>query len=212
MQTALLTGFEPFGGDRLNPSGEAVRMVAAAWEGPDHLVTDVLPVAFDAASQRLRHLIDTHQPDVILATGLAGGRSAITPERLAINLADARIPDNAGAQPLDSPCAVGGPAAYFATVPVKAIVAALTDEGIPAALSHSAGTFVCNHVFYLAAHHAAARGDVRVGFVHVPWARGQAPQGESELPLTDIARGLDRALRVALNTTADAALIGGLLH
>lgn len=212
MTTVLLTGFEPFGGDAVNPSGEAVHVVAAAWDGPETLITAVLPVAFDAAAERLRALVDEHSPDIVITTGLAGGRAAVTPERIAVNLVDARIPDNSGAQPVDAPSVDGAPAAYFSSIPVKAIVTAMTDAGIPAALSHSAGTYVCNHVSFVALDEAARRPGVRAGFIHVPWATGQAPAGEPELPLADIAAALMIAVRTSLSTTTDAAAPAGTLH
>ncbi|WEK13957.1 MAG: pyroglutamyl-peptidase I [Candidatus Microbacterium phytovorans] len=223
MTTLLLTGFEPFGGDRANPSGDAVREVATTWSGPEELIVEVLPVTFAGAARRLRELIGIHRPDVVLATGLAGGRAAIGVERIAVNLVDARIPDNAGAQPIDEPSIAGAPPAAFATVPVKAIAARIREAGIPAEVSHSAGTFVCNHVFFTALD-AVPDGAV-AGFLHVPWATGQAPAAEPdrpdspELPLADIVE----ALRIAVRTTLDAAanpagdaetgdLPGGALH
>jgi pyroglutamyl-peptidase len=212
MTTILLTGFAPFAGDATNPSGDAVRRVTARWDGPETLVTEVLPVVFDAADERLRALIATHQPNVVIAVGLAGGRAALTPERVAINLADARIADNAGAQPLDRPVVEGGPAAYFATLPVKAMAAALTDAGLPASVSHSAGTFVCNHVMYAALHATAHTPEVRAGFVHVPYAREDAPADAPSLPLDDIVRGLEIAIRTAVDTPVEAAVPGGALH
>lgn len=209
MPTALLTGFEPFGGDAVNPSAEAVRLAAAAWQGPETLVTAVLPVVFSDASARLRALIDEHEPDVVIATGVAGGRAAVTPERVAVNLADARIPDNAGAQPVDAACVPGGPTAHFASLPVKAIAAAIVAAGIPSSVSHTAGTFVCNQVFYVAAHEATLRPTMRAGFIHVPWATGQAPRDEPELPLSDIAQALGIAVRTAFDVDEDAHLVGG---
>ncbi|WES65925.1 pyroglutamyl-peptidase I [Microbacter sp. GSS18] len=209
MRTALLTGFEPFGGDAVNPSGEAVRVAASGWEGPEVLMTEILPVTFAGAAARVRALIAEHEPEVVVMAGLAGGRAAITPERVAINLADARIPDNDGMRPVDEASVPGGPAAHFAGLPVKAITAAITATGIPASVSHSAGTFVCNHVFYVAAHEAATRRDMRAGFIHVPWAAGQAPGGEPELPLADIARALHIAVRTSLDTRVDVRTAGG---
>lgn len=213
MTTALLTGFEPFAGDARNPSGDAVAEAALTWAGPETLVTATLPVEFDAAAAELRDLIAQFSPDVVIATGLAGGRTGVTPERVAINLRDAHIPDNAGAQPVDEPCVTGAPAAYFATLPVKAIARAIADEGIPASVSHTAGTFVCNHVFYAAAHEAAARPGVRAGFVHVPWSAETAPEGQPSLPGVAIAHALQVAVRTALDVRADdAAVSAGALH
>lgn len=210
MTTILLTGFEPFAGDATNPSGDAVATVAAGWRGPERLVVEVLPVAFDTAAARLRALIAVHSPDIVIATGLAGGRSHVTPERVAINLADARIPDNDGAQPVDLPVVPGGPSAYFATIPVKAVAAAVADAGIPSAVSHSAGTFVCNHVMFTALH-AVAPG-VRAGFVHVPYAREDAPEGAPALPLADIARALEIAVRTCIEVAQDLSTPAGTLH
>jgi pyroglutamyl-peptidase len=210
--TVLLTGFDPFAGDDRNPSGEAVAEAALTWAGPETLVTATLPVEFDAAADDLRGLIAEFAPDVVIATGLAGGRTQVTPERVAINLRDARIPDSAGAQPLDEPCVPGGPAAYFASVPVKAIAGAVAAAGIPAAVSHSAGTFVCNHVFYVAAHEAARRPGMRAGFVHLPWSTETAPAGQPSLPAVDLAHALQLAVRTALDVAVDTPAATGSLH
>ncbi|WP_022879680.1 pyroglutamyl-peptidase I [Microbacterium sp. B19] len=212
MTTIVLTGFEPFAGDATNPSGDAVRLLAERWAGPETLVSEVLPVEFAGASARLRALIREHSPDVVLAVGLAGGRTGLTPERVAINLADARIPDNTGDQPLDRPSVADAPAAYFATLPVKAMTAAIAAAGVPASLSHSAGTFVCNHVMFTALHATAGADDIRAGFLHVPYASEDAPDGVSSLPLDDIVRGLAAALRTAIDVREDTPLPGGTLH
>lgn len=206
----LLTGFEPFGGDRANPSGEAVHRAAARWSGPELLVTDVLPVTFRGAARRLRSLIAEHRPDVVIGVGLAGGRAAIGLERVALNLLDARIPDNDGEQPIDAPSVEGAPTARFATLPVKAIARAVADAGIAAEVSHSAGTFVCNHVFFTALD-AAPRA--RVGFVHVPWSAEHAPSTDAAtLPLADIVRAIEITARTSIDVTDDAGVPGGALH
>lgn len=211
MTTVLLTGFEPFGGDAANPSGEAVELVASGWTGPERLVTDILPVTFDGAARRLRQLVAAHEPDVVIAAGLAGGRVTIGVERVAVNVIDARIPDNAGAQPIDRPSVEGGPAAHFATLPVKSIVTALEAAGIPAEVSNSAGTFVCNHVFYTAL--ATVAPGVRAGFLHVPWCTEHAPSEDvAALPLTTIADALELAVRTALDVEVDVPVPGGALH
>ncbi|MCR2801566.1 MULTISPECIES: pyroglutamyl-peptidase I [unclassified Microbacterium] len=209
MSTVLLTGFEPFADAAVNPSAEAVHLAADLWEGPEKLVTDVLPVTFAGAASRLRELIATHSPDLVIASGLAGGRSAVGIERIAVNLIDARIPDNDGAQPVDEPSIPGAPAAYFSTLPVKAIAHAVAAAGIPVEVSHSAGTFVCNHAMFVALHEAARRPGMRAGFVHVPWADGE---GEPSLPLEKIAQALLITVRTALATPADVAAPGGALH
>lgn len=200
----LVTGFEPFGGARSNSSGDAVRRLESTWAEPEPLVTAILPVTFAGAAASLLALVEEHAPRLVVATGLADGRDAVTPERVAVNLADARIPDNAGAQPLDEPVVAGGPTAYFATLPVKAITAALAEAGHPAALSHSAGTFVCNHVFYALLHHLrgpAGRGGPGAGFVHLPAA--------TVLPAEAQAAALGIVVRTALDVPRDLTLRGG---
>ncbi|WP_174520544.1 pyroglutamyl-peptidase I [Microbacterium oleivorans] len=208
MPTVLLTGFEPFAGDTVNPSGDAVRAVAERWAGPERLIVDVLPVTFDGATARLAALLDEHRPDVVVSVGLAGDRSTVTPERVAVNLADARIADNAGHRPQDAAVVAGGPAAYFATLPVKAIAAGLANRGIPSTVSHTAGTFVCNATMY-AALHATTGTPVRAGFIHVPWAAGTAPAGAPALDFADIVDAVELAVRVSLDVDTDVAAAGG---
>lgn len=206
MRTILLTGFEPFGGDTGNPSGNAVREVARRWRGPDELVTAILPVEFDAAVREIRARIRELRPDVVIATGLAGGRRSVTPERVAINLREARIPDNGGAQPVDEPCVAGGPAAYFSTLPVKRIAAA-----VDGAVSYTAGTFVCNDVMYAVLDET--RGSAtRAGFIHVPWSDELAPHGQPSLPARAIADALETAVRVAAEAETDTERAAGTLH
>lgn len=200
--TVLLTGFEPFAGDGTNPSGAAVRLVEATWDRPEQLIVDVLPVEFEAAATRLRTLIAEHQPSVVIAVGLAGGRAAIGVERVALNLIDARIADNSGAQPIDVASVEGAPVARFATLPVKAVAEAIREVGIAAEVSHSAGTFVCNHVFYSAMDATASDPRVRAGFIHVPWNTEDAPAGVASIPLADIARSVRRAIDITLDPDA----------
>lgn len=201
-----MTGFEPFGTDSENPSGDAVRLLASTWQGPEQLVTAVLPVTFDGAGARLRELIAEHSPDLIISTGLAGNRAALSFERVAVNLRDARIADNAGEQPIDTPVVPAAASALFATLPVKAMTAAVADAGVPAELSLSAGTFVCNDVMFQAID---AAGHARAGFIHLPWADGQKPAPAPTLPLAEIARGIEVAIRAALATTDDLSVVGG---
>lgn len=188
MSTILLTGFEPFDGAERNPSADAVAAVAAGWDGAHRLITATLPVSFAGAAARLHSLIAEHDPDAVVATGLAGGSERITVERIAVNLLDARIPDEDGAQPTDVPSEPGGPAARFATMPVKRILAVLDEEQIPARASLSAGSYVCNHVLYTAL--GACRANAPTGFVHVPWSADSAPEGAPSLPGADIARAI----------------------
>jgi pyroglutamyl-peptidase len=163
MGRLLITGFEPFGGHQVNASWEAVKLLA------DEYDTRLLPCVFGAATDALWDAVEQVQPDVVVCTGLADDRTEISVERVAINVDDARIPDNAGAQPVDRPIVAAGPAAYFATIPVKDCVAGIEATGVPVGLSNSAGTFVCNHVLYGLLHGAATRRPgMRGGFVHVP--------------------------------------------
>jgi pyroglutamyl-peptidase len=225
----LVTGFEPFGGDAVNASAEAVEALAASWAGPDDLVTAVLPVVFDdvrSADGLLLRLLEEDEPDVVVAVGLAAGSTEIRLERVAINLMDARIPDNRGVQPVDAAVADGGPAARFTTLPVKAAAAAVREAGIPAGVSYSAGTFVCNAVFYVLQHTLAERPGVLSGFVHVPRtteevggeaaASALSDGGEPHLPRAALARALEIVVRTALAAArgelAEPAVAAGTLH
>ncbi|MFI9810524.1 pyroglutamyl-peptidase I [Saccharothrix variisporea] len=206
----VLTGFEPFGGEQTNPSWDAVRQVVPTGY---ELVVAELPCSFEESIPTLRALLVEHAPDVVICVGQAGGRAAITPERVAINLDDARIPDNAGAQPIDVPVVAGGPAAYFTTLPVKACVAALAEADIPASVSHTAGTFVCNHVFYGLMHWVATeRPDVRAGFVHVPYAPEQGHPDKPSLPIATMAKALNLIITTTLTTPTDLPTTAGTLH
>lgn len=209
MIRVLLTGFEPFGDDDVNPSGLAVRRVAARWNGPAELITGVLPVAFADAADAVRSLMAEHEPQLVIATGLAGNRAAITPERVAVNLIDARIRDNAGAQPIDQEVLTGGPAAYFSTLPVKEIARDIAAAGIRSEVSHSAGTFVCNQVFYAAMAEAANMSGTRAGFIHVPWSSEHAPTAAPSLRLEEIVRALEIAVITGIRSPSDVPLAGG---
>ncbi|WP_122939144.1 pyroglutamyl-peptidase I [Brachybacterium sp. EE-P12] len=204
----LLSGFAPFDGAELNESWEAVResVPALVARGVDAEAVE-LPVEFGAGSALLAEAVRALRPSLVVAVGLAAGRSAITPERVAINLRDARIPDNAGASPVDEPVVPGAPVGRFSTLPIKAMVAALAADGVPAAVSQTAGTYVCNDVFYALQHLLAtepALEGIRGGFVHVPAA--------DVIDAPTAARALARMVEVALTTTADARLPGGAEH
>jgi pyroglutamyl-peptidase len=158
--------------------------------------------------------IERDDPAVVILLGQAGGRACLSVERVAINVDDARIADNAGLQPVDEPVAPAGPAAYFATVPIKAMTAAIRDAGIPAEVSNSAGTFVCNHLFYGVLHYLAASGrDARAGFIHVPWLEAQAVArpGEPAMALATMVRGVEAAIAAALETATDVKMAAGTL-
>ena len=170
MNKVLLTGFEPFGKATLNPSGEIVKQISG-----ENVVTAILPVAYTQSAERLLALINEHNPDVVISLGQAEGRTQITPERIAINLDDARLADNEGVLRNDVKILKDGPDAYFSTLPVKEMVEAMKAQGIPAAVSLSAGTFLCNHVFYVAQNRFTGTS-VRSGFVHVPLMDEQATE------------------------------------
>ena len=194
---ALVTGFEPFGGDRLNASLEAVQRLPAK-AGALETVTALLPTAYARALPALEEAITRTQPDIVLCVGQASGRAALCVERVAVNIKNADIADNDGARPIEAPVVAGGPAAYLATLPVRAVVASLRAAELPAQLSMSAGTFVCNHVFYGLMHFAAVRGNgYRGGFLHVPCLPLQAVPGMPSMPLDDIVRGIVIVLETA---------------
>lgn len=191
----LLTAFEPFGGETVNPALEAADRLPGQI-GDVELIKLTVPVAFGRSVEVVREAILREAPDAVLSLGQAGGRAALTLERVAINIDDARIPDNLGARPVDEPVVPGGPAAYFATLPIKAMTAAIRAEGVPAAVSNSAGTYVCNHLMYgvlhtLARDLPAARG----GFLHLPYLPAQVTDGRApSLSLEDMVRGLTAAV------------------
>ena len=201
--TVLLTGFDPFGGETVNPSWLAVQALHGRRVAGHRVIAAQLPTVFDAAPQRLQDLLRAHRPAVVICVGQAGGRAALSLERVAINLNDARIPDNAGAQPIDTPTAPGGPAAYFSTLPIKTMLLALQRRGVPAEVSQTAGTFVCNQVFYALMHLLATQNEakgMRGGFIHVPWLPGQ---GTPSMPLEEMVTGLRLSVRAALTTRQD---------
>ncbi|WP_439693419.1 pyroglutamyl-peptidase I [Curtobacterium sp. SP.BCo] len=204
--TVLLTAFEPFGGDARNPSWDAAQRLAATWDGPARLVVEQLPVVFEERA-RLAAAIVEHRPDVVIATGLAAGRSAVTPERVAINVMDARIPDNAGAQPVDEPVDPCGAPAAFSSLPIKRIVRDVRAAGVPASVSNTAGTFTCNQVFYELMSFAGREG-FRAGFVHVPATPDIAGDGPS-LELEQIVTALDAVVRASIDPAADIVEQGG---
>jgi pyroglutamyl-peptidase len=208
---ALVAGFEPFAGDPLNPALETLRRLPPRL-GNLVLSTRALPTAFGPARTALEDAVLTMAPDIVLCLGLAGGRAGLSLERVAINLEDARIPDNAGRQPIDRPVVAGGPAAYFATLPVKAAVAALRAAGLPAIVSNTAGTFVCNHAFYGLLHLAARRDlPLRGGLLHLPYLPSQAAgrDGAPSMALDDVVRGVEIVLATAASCREDIAAAEG---
>ena len=213
--TVLLTAFEPFGGEAQNASLEAMRLVPDM-VGEMRVVKRMLPVAFGTSAALLRQAIEQVRPDAVLCLGQAAGRAEFTPERVAINIDDARIPDNAGDQPIDRPVVDQGPAAYFSTLPVKAMAAAMDAVGVPASVSNTAGTYVCNHVMYSLLHElATVYPGVRGGFMHVPMLAEQAEAYHPPLPgmsADEMARGIRAAIAAIADNRHDIAASAGREH
>ncbi len=211
----LVTGFQPFGGESMNPAWEAVSRLPDTIG--DATVTKVeVPVVFGRGPEAVERAVEEVEPDLVLCVGQAGGRAKITPEFVGINYADARIPDNDGCQPVAERIVDGGPDAYFATLPVKAMVQAMQKAGVPAEVSYTAGTYVCNDVMYSLLHTLATRHPgVRGGFLHVPYATEQAthlPASTPSMSVDDMARGIAVALEAALTHEKDVDVATGSTH
>ena len=206
----LLTGFEPFDGADINPSWRVAQALLGQRVEGVQVQSVQLPCVFGQALRELQIALTRYRPQLVLALGLAGGRAELSVERVAINVDDARIADNKGAQPIDVAVVGGAPAAYFSTLPIKAMVHDMLLAGVPAAVSQTAGTFVCNHVFYGLMHGLRRRRGVRGGFMHVPLLPQQAmEQGLPGLDLNTQCRGVMIALRTALQVRADRVETGG---
>lgn len=208
----LLTGFEPFGGEPINPALEVLHELSGERIAGHRVEPATLPVCFDAGPAALLQAIERVRPRLVVCVGQAGGRARLSVERVAVNLADARIADNTGAQPIDRPLIQGAPTAYFSTLPVKALHASLNQHGVPAELSLSAGTYVCNAVFFALMHHLATQlPGVRGGFIHIPYLPEQACRhpGAPSMSLATLAKGLGIAIGTALETAEDLVLAGG---
>ena len=209
--TVLVTGFDAFGGETINASAMALQALHGRQMGSHRLIAARLPTVFGASLQVLRELLASHTPALVICLGQAGGRATLSLERIAINVNDARIADNARAQPVDTPVVEGGPAAYFTGLPVKAMLETLLREGIHAEVSQTAGTFVCNHVFYGLMHELATQRTLRQtrgGFIHMPWL---PTQGQPSMRLEEIVRGLELAIQCALATEVDIRSPAGAL-
>ena len=211
MKTLLITGFEPFDGEAVNPSWAVAQALQGQVIAGARVAAVQLPCVFAQALPALQAALDRQRPAWVLALGLAGSRSAISVERVAVNLADARIPDNAGAQPVDEPVVAGGPAAYFTGLPAKAIVAALRQAGWPAELSHSAGSFVCNQVFYGLMHALAGQPGVVGGFIHLPPLPEQAARHALSRPmaLSDQVAALRQVIGLVVAGMPEVHSVGG---
>ncbi|OFI38229.1 pyroglutamyl-peptidase I [Arthrobacter sp. SW1] len=212
----LLTGFEPFDGDAANPSWAAVQAARDILRAEGLAVEAIeLPCVFGESARVLRQEVVRLEPSLVICAGLAAGRDRLSLERVAINCDDARIPDNAGNRPVDEEVVAGAPAAYFSTLPVKAALRALQIAGIRAEVSQTAGTYVCNHVFYALMHQLATEAPgSRGGFIHVP--REPAGEGQSGapggMPVRDMAEGIAVVVRTALATTGDLKLAAGAVY
>lgn len=207
----LLTGFEPFGGEAINPALEVLHELSGERIAGHRVEPAALPVCFEAGPRALIDAIERVNPSLVVCVGQAGGRARMSVERVALNLADARIADNAGAQPIDRALIEGAPNAYFSSLPVKALHASLNQHGVPAELSLSAGTYVCNAVFFALMHHLSTRPGARGGFIHIPYLPEQACRhpGAPSMSLATLAKGLGIAIGTALETPSDLVVTGG---
>lgn len=211
----LITGFDPFGGEKVNPAYEAVKLLPDTIAGAEIIKLEI-PTVFSKSGPAVEAGIEEHKPDVVINVGQAGGRSCVTIEKVAINLADARIPDNAGEQPVDEKLQEDGETAYFATIPVKAIVQNIREHGIPCHVSYTAGTYVCNCVMYNVLYMAAKKyPNIRAGFIHVPFAAEQAvdkANGMAFMSLDMIAKSLEYAIEATVQNETDISEAMGTTH
>ncbi|MEL7650018.1 MAG: pyroglutamyl-peptidase I [Sedimentibacter sp.] len=203
----LVTGFDPFGGEKVNPAYEAVKLLPDNIAGAEVIKLEI-PTVFTRSVSVVDDAINRYQPDVVLSIGQAGGRSSITVEKVAINLAEARIPDNDGEQPLDQALMQDGETAYFATIPVKAIVNRIREAGIPANMSYTAGTYVCNSIMYNVLYLTHKKyTNVKAGFIHVPFSTEQAaskPDGTASMPVETISKAIYCAVEVIAENTEES--------
>ncbi|MGF7109740.1 pyroglutamyl-peptidase I [Treponema pedis] len=211
----LVTGFDPFGGEKINPALETIKLL------PDTILSAKIikleiPTVIGKSVAKIKETIEKEEPDVVLSIGQAGGRADISVERIGINIDDCRIPDNEGNQPIDEPVVKGGPAAYFVTLPIKAIVEKLRLEKIPASVSNTAGTFICNHVCYGVSHIAAAKTSegkpMKSGFIHIPFLPEQVIDKAATMPsmsLKTIVKGITLAIEAIVENASDIKVSGG---
>lgn len=211
----LVTGFDPFGGEKINPALETIKRLPDTILGAQIIKLEI-PTVVGKSLAKIAEAVEKENPDVVLSIGQAGGRSEITVERVGINIDDCRIPDNEGNQPIDEPVVKGGPAAYFVTVPIKAIVENIKAHNIPASISNTAGTFICNHVCYGVAHLAAARTaagkPMKSGFIHIPFLPEQVigkPALTPSMSLETIVSGITHALEAIVKHGSDIKVSGG---
>lgn len=211
---ALVTGFDPFGGEKINPAFEAVKGMKDTI-GDCQVVKLLLPTVFNKSLQVLEEAMEREQPDIVICVGQAGGRYNLSVERVGINLDEARIPDNEGQTPSGTPIKVDGENAYFASIPAKAIVKALIDNNIPGSISYSAGTFVCNHVLYGLMYMIEKKfPHTRGGFIHVPFLPEQVLLNTNKpfMSLEVITLGLELAVKASYEHDEDINLLVGETH
>ena len=211
----LVTGFDPFGGEKINPALETIERLPDTILGAQIIKLEI-PTVVGKSLAKIKETVEKENPDAVLSIGQAGGRSEITVERVGINIDDCRIPDNEGNQPIDEPVVKGGPAAYFVTIPIKAIVENIKAHNIPASISNTAGTFICNHVCYgvahLAAQRTAAGKPMKSGFIHIPFLPEQVigkPALTPSMSLETIVRGITHALEAIVEHGSDIKVSGG---
>ena len=207
----LVTGFDPFGGEKINPAFEVIKRLKSHIDGAEIIKLQV-PTAFNASVEKTAEKIKEVKPDVVLNIGQAGGRPDVTVERIGINMNDARIPDNLNQQPIDTKIDEEGENAYFATIPIKAIVAGIKEKGIPASVSNTAGTYVCNHLMYGTLNYIHKNNlNIKAGFIHIPFLHEQVVN-KSNMPsmsLDTMVEAIETALSVIVNTEKDAKISGG---
>ena len=207
----LITGFDPFGGENINPALEAVKKLPDTILGQEVIKIEI-PTVFRKSLEKIEENIEKHNPDVVISVGQAGGRFGVTPERVAINMDDARIKDNEGNQPIDISIYEDGQAAYFSNLPIKAMVKEMTDNGIPASVSNSAGTFVCNHVMYGILYLVDKKyPNIRGGFIHVPYIPSQVTTKPNtpSMSIDDISKGLELSIKAIIENSSDIKTVGG---
>lgn len=210
----LVTGFDPFGGEKINPAIESVKRL------PDkildaEIIKLEIPTVIGKSVDKIREKIKEVEPDVVLSIGQAGGRPDITIERVGINCDDCRIKDNEGNQPIDEKVVEDGPAAYFATIPIKAMVEHIKEGKIPASVSNTAGTFICNHVLYGVCHIKATEyPNMRTGFIHIPFLPEQVTDKKNmpSMALETIVKGLELAIEAIITNEEDIVVTGGKTH
>lgn len=210
----LVTGFDPFGGESMNPAWEAVKVIKDEIAGAE-VVKMQIPTVVGKSIAKIHDKMVEINPDIVIAVGQAGGRFGVTPERVAINVTDARIPDNEGNQPIDEVIFEDGDAAYFSNLPVKAMVQAIKDAGYPSVLSNTAGTYICNHVMYGILYYIQKEfPNARGGFIHVPYATAQVVNkpNTASMSLADITASLEAAIKAAVENQTDIKAIGGETH